>query len=153
MRRTITRTHPNRSRGKSTSTSAATQSTTTHLWTRSVHHSRWSSRGIIEPVPDLMMFCVSGRDGPDSGETLKQDVHTDRSVRTANLIRISDRKWSGSTAGWTLVSYEGPITSSAAKLAVISFSVWCQKPYIFNVNQSWLRCIFEIFVSFKHSGG
>lgn len=46
MRRTTTRTHPNRSREKSTSTSAATRSSTKPLSARSLLRSPWISRAI-----------------------------------------------------------------------------------------------------------
>lgn len=83
-RRTITRTHPNRSRGKLTSTSAATRTTSTASWTRWPLRSRWSSREIVEPLLDFVLFSVSGWDGPDSGETV--------SVRTAESESESQRR-------------------------------------------------------------
>lgn len=83
-RRTITRTHPNRSRGKLTSTSAATRTTSTASWTRWPLRSRWSSREIVEPLLDFVLFSVSGWDGPDSGETV--------SMRTAESESESQRR-------------------------------------------------------------
>lgn len=68
MRRTITRTHPNRSRGKSRRTSAATRTTTRLSSTRWLLLSRWSSRGTSTPSLDLVSVSVSGRDGPPSGD-------------------------------------------------------------------------------------
>lgn len=77
-RRTTTRTPRNRSREKSTSTSASTRSTTAPSWTRSATRNWWTSRGSIESVQDNRTFPASGWDGLTPKTSTHQSQHADR---------------------------------------------------------------------------